>query len=124
MAKCTSVQHHMTFHGLFFSKSAKSCFGEDFSLLMGLMRSFVVENVIRNKTRHNTAQMVIVICQPYCLSAMPTVAPAACLAANLATNGSVNPPTMNCAAFTAMKRNEFSFARSLTSPVITPPSAA
>ena len=35
------------------------------------------------------------------------VPPAACLAANLATSGSVNPPTMNCAAFTAMKRNEF-----------------
>ena len=69
--------------------------------------------------------MVIVICQPYCLSAdQPGSAPRAWLAANLATSGSVNPPTMNCAAFTAMKRNEFSFARSLTSPVITPPSAA
>ncbi len=114
----------MTFHGLFFSRSAKSCFGDDFTLLIGLMRSLVVEKVMRNKTRHNTAQMAMVICQPYCLSKMPTGAPAACLAANLATSVSVNPPTMNCAAFTAMKRNEFKLARSLTSPVITPPSAA
>ena len=32
----------------------------------GWMRSFDVKKVIRNKTKHSTAQTVMVICQPYC----------------------------------------------------------
>src|ERR1017187_1636882 len=113
MAKCTSVQHHITFHGLFFSRSRKSCLGEDFSVVIGLMRSFVEANVMKNSTRHNTAQITIVICQPYCLSTTVTAPLPACFAANFATSGSVKPPTMNCAAFTATKRYEFKLARSL-----------
>src|SRR3569833_2826108 len=135
MAKCTSVQSHSTFQGLFFSSSPKSSLGEDFLEEVGLMRSFVVKKVMRNKTKQSAAQMLMVAVQPYCLSVGarttdPTWVPAtaaafaACWPANLVTSGSVSAPTMNCAAFTKTKRNEFNFARSFMSPVITPPSAA
>ena len=114
MAKWTSVISAITFHGPFLIRSAKSCKGDDFVWLTGWMRSRVLKNVTMNRIKQSTAQMVIVICQP-CARSWPT--------ANLATSGSVNPPTMNCAIFTAMKRKEFSRARSSKSAVMTPPSA-
>ena len=39
---------------------------------------------------------------------------------NLATSGSVNPPTINCASIAATKRYDESDVRSFESPVITP----
>ena len=59
------------------------------------MRSLVVRKVSMNNTKHRTAQIVMVICQPYCLS-WPW--------ANFATSGSVKPPTMNWAMLTETKR--------------------
>ena len=46
--------NNIIFHGLFLSRSAKSCFGDDFSLLTGLIRSLVVKKVMmkQNQTQH------------------------------------------------------------------------
>ena len=59
------------------------------------MRSLVVRKVVRNSTRQRIAQSPMVMLQPYCLS-WPR--------ANFATNGTVKPPTINCAALTETKR--------------------
>ena len=88
MAKWTRVMNTMTIQGLFFSRSAKSCFGELFFSVTGWMRSRVVKNVMRKRIKHSTAQTVIVICHPCCRS-LPT--------AKRATSGKVSPPTMNWA---------------------------
>ena len=114
MAKCTNVMVTMTSHGRFFRRLVKSSLGVAFVVATGLMRSRVVKKVMRKRTRQTMAQTDMVICQPYCRS-WPMV--------KRATSGSVNPPTMNWAALTAMKRKEFSFARSVRSAVITPPRA-
>ena len=74
------------------------------------MRSRVVRNVIRNSTTQIIAHRAMVICQPLALSPWP----------NLATSGSVKPPTINCAIMAETKRNDERLVRSLTSPVITP----
>src|SRR5262249_25663549 len=124
---CTSVHKNIIFQGLFRIKSAKSCPGDDFCVGGGLIRSRVVKNVIANNTKQTTDQTVMVICHPCCFARFVRLSSPECslayASANFATNGSVKPPTMNCAIFTDTKRYEFKLARSLTSPVITPPNA-
>ena len=65
---------------------------------------------MQNITTQTAAHSPIVICQPLALSPCP----------NLATSGSVKPPTINCAIMAATKRYDERLVRSLMSPVITP----
>src|SRR5579871_69352 len=108
--KWDRVRMNMATHGPVFTRLAKSCFGSDFCLGSGLMRSFVVRNVMRKRTTQTVAHSAMVICQPFALSPCP----------NLATSGSVKPPTINCAIIAETNRYEDRLVRSLMSPVITP----
>src|SRR5262249_20222931 len=74
------------------------------------MRSRVVRKVMTKRTTQTLAHKPIVICQPLALLPCPS----------LATSGSVNPPTINCAIIAATKRYDDRLVRPLTSPVITP----
>src|SRR5947209_6420355 len=107
--KWDRVRMNMATHGPVFTRFAKSFFGSDFCLGSGLMRSFVVRNVMRNSTMQTVAHSAMVICQPLALSPCP----------NLATSGRVKPPTINCAIIAATKRYEDKRVRSWTLPVIT-----
>src|SRR3954451_3142617 len=111
--KCASVRMNIAFHGPFTSNDPKSSRGDDFCLGSGRMRSRVVRKVMQKHTTHTTAHSPIVICQPFALLPWP----------NLATSGSVKPPTINCAIIAATKRYDDRLVRSLMSPVITPVSA-
>ena len=97
-------------HGPVLRSVLKSFLASDFCFGSGWMRSFVVAKVMRKSTTQIDAHRPMVICQPLALSPWP----------NLATSGSVKPPTSNCAIMAETKRNEERLVRSLTSPVITP----
>src|SRR5690349_683162 len=107
--KCASVSTNIAIHGPFLARLPKSSRNDDDCFGSGWMRSRVVANVITKHATQITAQSVIVMRHPTALSPWP----------NLATSGSVNPPTASCASIAATKRYDESFVRSLESPVMT-----
>jgi len=73
------------------------------------MRSRVDKNVITKQTTQTTPISQWSSANPW----------RCCPFRNLATSGSVKPPTINCAIIAATKRNDDKLVRSLTSPVMT-----
>src|ERR1700690_4258348 len=100
---------NMAIQGPILPSVPKDCRMETFSCTSGLTRSRVVRNVITKQTTQINAHRPMVICQPLALLPCP----------NLATSGSVKPPTINCAIIAATKRYDDKLVRSLTSGVMT-----
>src|ERR1035437_5195029 len=108
--KWDKVSTNIAIQGPVLSKLPKSSFGDDFCFGSGRIRSRVVRNVMTKRTTQTQAHSPMVICQLLALSPCP----------NLATSGSVKPPTINCASIADTKRYDDKTVRSLTSPVMTP----